>query len=318
MPFLFDGLGGGEGTGFVSGDVSIASIIRRAVSLHAHERGLVARNGGATALTATGGSSSTLIDTVGFPQGASPRYYKDWWAWNVTKGLIRPVVSGDDATSTFTLGGASWTTPSASDIYMVLRDHPENWWAAANTALSVLLSDVDYLEWTPTNAEEDEYTFNVSPLTYDLSIRQTQIFRVEHRPVGDEYAEWEDWNDGVRGWIPRIDGSTVYLRFNGPKPTTDDRMRVQIVRQFPRLDSYTDTIDVDEVWAAEATLMAMSRALGQPQVPNDAWTRIGRDAAIAYDGRRVAILGTDAYRKVSTSNRRDGVVGVRGRRGRRR
>jgi len=297
---------------------TVAGIIRKAVTLHASKRGHVARAGGTTALTATGGAAQTLIDTVGYPQGVSETYYKGWWIWDLTTNLIRPVSAQTQSAATYTHDGNAWTVPSSGNVYMILRDHPETWWESVNTALSLLLSQRDYYEFTPTDDTEDEYTFGVAPLSLTGLKRETQVFRVEYRDAGDDDAPWLDWADGTRTWRAHTEGATHYLDFGGSAlPSTSDRMRLTILKQYPVASATDTSIDVDEEWAAEATLLAMARTL-KTQAPGDEWAQIERDAAHAYLGLRGATLGTDSFRSVGRSQRRQGGSGVQGRGGMRR
>lgn len=309
-----------------------AAIIRRAVMLARtggqEPRGFATRDG-VNALESTGGSVTTLIDTAGLPPGgASTSVGKGWWIYLPTMEAAdqkRLISSYAPATQTFTHGTPNYSGTTVTALgtgipYLVLKDDPDDWNSAVNEALRTLLSEVQYDEFTPTADRKTTYAVASAPISIAGITRRTQILGIDWRDVNDATGEerWVPWADGYRSWRAYADEGAVILDFEDPEraPTTQQRLRVKWAPQFTTLADETTTSDVDEYWAALATLTVMSDWLGDPNNPDDTWAVIGARARLQYTAQRRLINGEDAFRRVSRTSQQSGIYGVRGRGGR--
>ena len=308
-----------------------AAIRRRAVSLariNGHSRGFASRDAGVTALTATGGTTTTLIDTAGLPPaGAASTTAKGNWVYRPAQAAAnqkRLVASYSGANRTITIEtGTDWTVaPAASDPYLILKDDPDVWDSAMYEALRTLLTTVKYDEITFTSANDDlsRYTLSAAPFTLARIVRDTQVMDIEVRDSGDASGEerWVPWANGSRTWQTYMDEQDVILDFGSARiaPSTSDRIRVKWTDQFTIPAAESTSIAVDEYWAALATLVVMADWLADPNNAEDDWNMIGARARRQYVGQRRGILGADAFRQVSRTAQTAAVGGVRGRGGR--
>jgi hypothetical protein len=310
-----------------------AAVLRRAIELTSqggHSRGFATRDG-VNALTSTGGAALTLIDTAGLPPtGAAATTAKGWWIWLplMTAANQRKLISSySGALNTLTHQGPNYdaTTITALGVgtpYRVVRDDPDRWTMAFNEALRTILSQINYDEITITTSGQVLYTLSAAPFTLTGIVRDSQIMDVEYVDAGATAGEerWLPWSNGFQTWRTYMDGQNVIIDFQGTEnaPTTAVRLRVKWSSQFAAVTSDATVLDVDEYWAALATLTVMADWLADPDNPSDDWNMIGRKVRTQYAAQRRLILGEDAYRQVQRTAQTVGYLPVHGRAGRRR
>jgi hypothetical protein len=327
---------------------TVAEIRRRAVLLARTDgrvRGFATRDG-VNALLATTGTALTLTDDIALPPtGAAELWSAGDWLFLPEAVVLadrkRLVASYDAAARTITHWGPDYDAGTIALLedeempYLILKDDPDLWQMALIEALRTILSAVTFFEFTPT-ASLARYDIDASPISLlDLGMnddagiqRASQILDIEVHAAGsaddtddlnDENA-WLSWSNGQRTWraynVTDTAGNTVYIDFGASPPQTTDRLRIKYATQYPAAtaDEDDDDLNVDEYWAALATLSVMADWLGDPNNPDDDWNIIGRRVKTQYFAQRRLILGENAFRQVSRSTRSIGSVGVRGRR----
>lgn len=309
-----------------------AGIRRRAVLLCRGNgkpaRGFSTRDG-STALTSTGGSTTTLIDTAGLPPGGfSTSTAKGWWIYLPTQAAAdqkRLISSYAPSTRTFTHEGPDYSGTTVTNLasgipYLILEDDPDDWDSAFNEALRTILFEAQYDTFTPTVDRKTAYTVSAAPISLSGIVRRSQILALDVRDAADPSGEerWLPWADGYRTWKAYDDEGAVIIDFEDPDraPSTDQTLRIKWAPNFAVSASEDGALDVDEYWAALATLTVMADWLGDPNNADDSWTVIGRRAKEQYAAQRRLIHGEDAYRRVTRTSQQTGVHGVRGRGGR--
>ncbi|KKK72528.1 hypothetical protein LCGC14_2902980, partial [marine sediment metagenome] len=325
-----------RGSSFIVIDISLgalavttrAGIFRRAVHL-AQTRGRSTADG-VNGLTATTGGATTLADTTSLPPtGASTSLYANQWLYrpaaNNAADYKRFVTATGYTASTrqLTHGGPNYTeNPLAGTddgTYLLLEDDPDTWNAAINEALRELLAFPRFDKWSPTSNTERVYQINSAPISiYDLD-RLSQIWGVQWHDENEASGEerWKDWADGDRAVLPLEDQGTFYLDFRGPKlPSTADQFRLITTQPYATLTDETTTSNVEEYWAAVATLVVMADWLNDHDNPADEWTEIGAKWGPVYEDRRRAVLGRYAFHQVWRGQTRRGGATVAGRAGR--
>lgn len=296
-----------------------------------HSRGHATRDG-VNLLATTGGGPTALSDSASLPPGgASQSTGKGQWIWTpaMASGQQKRIVGGAVPynASTFTLshlGPVYDSTTIAALIagtpYMVLRDDPDYWVGAFNEAMRTITTNIMFSEFTPTGVVK--YAVASAPISVAGITRRTQILDVETHDIGDAsgYEHWRPWADGRHVWEPVVSDGAVYLDFKDPNtaPGTGDRMRIKWGSQVAVPTTDTESVEIDELQAALATLVVMADQRADTDNPNDDWMKIGQRARIEYEAWRRLNLGPDAYRQVIYPQQETGYAGVAGRGGRRR
>lgn len=298
-----------------------AAIIRRAMDMVpelAH-----ATKDGVTALTATGGAASTLIDTASAqPSGAASTLFKGWYLWRPDKtdaDQVKIISTYSGSAQEYTINGTWLDNPASADPYRVCKDHPFLWLRAYAEAMREDCISLAYTNFSPVSATRRVYQVDAAPISLTVA-RQSDILELEWHDETDAANEevWKPWADGNRRWETFDVGGVPYIRFDGVLPDTTIQMRVISAGPYTVLTDETTTSTVDELWAAYAVLLNMWRLAGQPEKPGDDWTRaIRRLDAISYmRTRRRQQLGRYAFRIVAPTARETPGVSIRGRAGR--
>lgn len=308
-----------------------AQIRRRAVNIartDGRSRGFASWNG-TSQLVSTGGTLTTLIDTLALPPvGAASSMAKNDWIFLPSVATAadrkRLIASYAAATKTFTHGGPSYDAATAAELvagepYLVLKDDPDTWDAALNEAMRTLVSKVNYSSITLV-AELPRYVLSAAPFLLTGVVRDSQVVDIEKASSGDTVGQenWQPWSDGFNSWRTYPSDDDVILEFGDRKPTTADRLRVKWTSQLAVFVDEVTTQDVDEYWAALATLVVMADWLADPNNADNDWNAIGRRARTQYAAQRRLILGEDAWRQVTRGSQQTGIVGIGGRAGGRR
>ncbi len=308
-----------------------AAIRRRAVHL-ARTRGVSSADG-VTALTATGGSASTLIDTDFLPPPpAVANLYKKQWIYTPTlaaadqQRIVKDASGYSASTQTITIeSGLDWSTgPVSATPYLILEDKPDTWDSAINEALRELLAFPRFDEFSPVSNSRRIYDISSAPISVTDLDRLSQIWAVQWHDEDDATNEerWKDWDDGFRTVRPFEDAGDFFLRFgaegevNPLLPSKADQFRLVTTQPYATLSDETTTSNVEETWAAYATLVVMADWLGDHDNPADEWTEIGAKYGPIYEDRRRAVLGEFAFHRVWRSQTQRGGSSVAGRAGR--
>ena len=310
-----------------------AAIFRRAVHL-ARTRGKSSADG-VSALTATGGDGSTTLIDTGFlpPPPAVPNLYKKKWIYTPTLTAAdakRFANTYSAAAQKITIqSGLNWGTgPSSGTVYYILDDDPDTWNSAINEALRELLAFPRFDEFSPVSNSRRIYQIDAAPINVTDLDRISQIWGVEWHDENDAANEerWRDWNDGLRVVKPFEDAGDFFLRFGGTGfdrrgstfglPSTADEFRLVTTQPYATLTDETTTSNVEEYWAALATLVVMADWLGDHDNPADEWTEIGAKYGPMYEDRRRAVLGQYAFHQVWRGQTQRGGSTVGGRGGR--
>ncbi len=298
-------------------------IRRRAVHL-APKKGFATADGVAS-LTATAGTTLSISDTANLPPtGASTALYTNWRIHRPAAAnaadVIRIVSQGGYTASTRTLAhqGPVYTEDPLESTdtgeYELLADDPLLWNRAINEALRTECFFIQFDEWTPSSNTRRIYKISDTPISLSDILRVTDIHNIQWRASADASNEefWRDWDDGAREWEVFEDSGTLYIDFRHVPPGTAQKMRIISTQPYAGLTTEVATSDVDEEWAANATLLVMSRWLGD----NDSdWEEIGAGALQAVRDRRRQELGRYAYRTVGRESQFVGAVSVAGRGG---
>ena len=99
-------------------------------------------------------------------------------------------------------------------------------------------------------------------------------------------------------------------------PDTNQQPRLITTQPYATLTDETTSSNVEELWAAMATLLVMADWLRDPDNPADEWTEIADRIKPRYEDRRRAVLGRYAWREVGRETQHGGGVSVCGRAGR--
>ncbi len=304
--------------------VTRTQIRRRAVAL-VPEKGFASADGVAS-LVASAGAVGTLTDTTNLPStGASTALYANQWihrpAAANASDFYRLISSTGYAAATqiITQQGPNWTVAplasSDSGVYILTKDDPRLWNRAINEALRSECFVVQRDEWTPVSNTRRIYAIGSAPLDSVTGItRKTQIHAIQWHPSGDASNEelWRDWDDGRREWEPFDDAGTLKIDFRHVVPGTTQKMRLVSVLPLAALTDEATTVDVDEEWAAYATILVMARWLGED---DKVWRDYGKDALDFVRDRRRAELEQYSYRTVGRESQFVGAVGVAGKGG---
>ena len=299
-------------------------IRRRAVHL-APTKGLATVDG-VNSLTATAGGATTLTDTGSLaPVGASSALYTNVRLYRPAAANAADYVRLVDATGysgtnqQVTHQGPNYTVnPLASGddgSYELLRDDPYLWNRAINEALRTECFFVRFDEFTPVSNTRRIYQISAAPISVSDISRKPDIHNIQWHPVADAANEefWRDWDDGAREWEPLEDEGTIYIDFRHVLPDTTQELRLITTQPYSTLTDETTSVNVDEEWAAYATLLVMSRWLGEN---DEEWAGYGPGALAFVRDRRRQELGRHAYRTVGRESQFVGAVGVAGRGGR--
>lgn len=297
-------------------------IIRRAVHL-AQTRGR-STSDGVNALTASGGDEVSLEDSTGFlTRGMSAQLDRNQFLYTPTATAadrVRIIAETDPVNTAYRHRGADYgVSPIDTLPYLLLKDHPDEWNAALNEALRQYLSFPRFDEWTPTDSSRSIYQITATPISISDITELSQIWGLEVHPTNDATNQevWEDWADGRRTWRPFEDEGAFFIDFRSiVKPNTTQQLRLISMQPFPTLTDETTTSNVDELWAAQATLLVMADWWGDHDNPADQWAIIGRKFQTRYEHRRATILRKFAYRQVGRESTTVGRVSVAGRAGR--
>lgn len=314
-----------------------AAILRRALSLVPTVA--FATNDGVNALTVTGGSASTVIDTANqLPAGFAVATHKNWelvrpamlsgTAGQKAADKVRVVSSYAPSTNTWTVGAPTYAiTPASTERYLVVKDPINIWETALNEALATECFLIRFNSWTPTSNTQRIYTLGTAPLNLITDLeREADIHNIQFHPLSDatDAEQWQDWYNGRdRLWRAFEDAGVLYIDFGGAtyggtRPGTTNVMRLVVTRPYPTLTDETTSSAVDAEWAAYATIMVMCRQLADMNDPRNEWTRIYHNLKPAefVRKRRSAELGKYAFRTVDRTSQRVGGARVGGRGGR--
>ena len=292
--------------------------------------GLVPRKGfstvdGVNSLTASGGAVGTLIDTSDLPTvGASTALFANQRLWrpnaNNAADVVRLITGTGYAASsqTITHGGGDYTeAPTAGTddgVYLIVKDDPNLWNRAINEALRTECFFIQHDDWTPTDGTTRVYDISAAPISLSDILRISDIHGMEWHSTTDAANEefWRDWDDGRREWVVFEDSGTIYIDFRHVLPTTTQEMRIISTQPYATLTDETTSIAVDEEWAANATVLIMSRWLGASDAD---WRDAGPRAQAFVRDRRRQELGRYAFRTVGRETQFGGAASVGGRGG---
>lgn len=301
-----------------------AAIRRKAVHL-ARTRGFATADG-SSVLTATSGSSSTLLDTANLPPtGAATSLYDLQWLYrpaaNNAADRERIIAAGTYTGSTRTLGSITPTYTEAplagtdNGTYLILKDRPTLWNQAITEAFARECFFVRRSEFSPTSNTQLVYVLTAAPISLsDFTAPLTQIHGLEWHDENETAGEeqWKDFDNGIRTWEIIEDAGVFSLVLNAPFDTTM-QVRINATIPYPALTDETTTSTVDVTYAAWATLLVMARWLGND---SDEWAMIGQAAIQEVRDRRRQALGRFAFRTVGRESQHGGAVSVGGRAGR--
>ncbi len=261
-----------------------AAVVRRAV--YTTRRGFSSIDGTA-ALTATGGSATTLIDTGDFPPvGASADLYADQW-------LIRPDATNagdrkklvDDggyapATQTVTQQGPNYVSnPTSGTVYLITEDDIDDWNTAFNEALQHNLFRLHFLEFDPTDADRRQYDPTAVPISASWLTERAMIRTIEKRDDAEVANErqWFEYARNRRTWMAYEDQGTLVLDFNrGDPPQTNETIRIIASRPYDTVTADATSVEVEEEWAILTTIWQMAKLVGEPDDPENEWAKILR------------------------------------------
>lgn len=303
-----------------------AAVRRRAVFLaraDGRRRGLSSPNG-VTALTATGGTTATLIDTAGLPPvGVSPLFAKRHWL-----NLPSAVAAGDRKRIIDSYTPASYTlnlkdpvlavAPVAGTPYLILKDDPDTWNAAMDEAFRTMLSEVHYDEITIGSTPSHRYDLSAAPFSLPSITKVTQVYGIELRRGDATDPDWDEWQNGSRAYKVYSAAGKIYLDFGtiAAAPGAADVIRVKWAAEYDVTTTEAASINCNELLAAQATLIQMADWLADSDNPADDWNIIGLRTRVEYAALRRELMGADAYRRVERPSQGAGRLRMRGRGGR--
>jgi hypothetical protein len=282
-------------------------------------------NDGVNSLTASSGTTSTLVDTTDLPPaGASSALFANQWLWrpnaNNTGDYYRTIGGTGYAASTQTITAQAPVYTEAptggtdDGVYRITRDPPWLWNRALNEALRTECFFVEIDEFTPTSNTQRRYVLTAAPISISDLTRKTQIANIQWHPANDTAGEelWRDWADGRREWEVEEDDSAITIDFRFVPPATTQELRIISTQPYTTLTDETTSINVDLEWAAWATLLWMARY----NKKDEEWQEIGKDALEFVRDRRRQELEQFSYRTVGRESQFVGAVSVGGRGGR--
>lgn len=284
----------------------------------------IAQGDASTALTADAASDETIVVAVEVapPLGSSENLYHRWYISrpnaSAAEDKVRLVARYDPVNQGWRPAGGQYTNVPDGELIRILRDHPQSWNRALNYALRELLSYPRFDEFTPTSNTRRIYDVSAAPISLTDVTRATQVMNIQYHSTSDATNEerWRDYARAGRSWEPYEDEDTLYIEFSHALGTADE-YRIISLQPFGEVyDETITTVDVDEEWAALATLMVMADWHGDLDNENDEWTKVGRKYKSRYEERRRAILGRWNKRQVSKVSQRAGGFRVGGRAGR--
>lgn len=307
-----------------------AAIRRRAVHIartDGRSRGFASRDG-VTALVSTAGAARTLTDTAALPPtGAAATTAKNEWLFLPSVAAAadrkRLIASYSGALQTITHNGPDYAAATITELgtgsepYLVLKDDPDVWDQAINEAMRTLVSKVNYSTITLVD-DKPRYVLSAAPFTLTGIERISQVVEIERADSGDTAGEetWTPWGDGYGSWRAYPSDDDIILDFGPRAPTTADKLRVKWTSQASIFVDETTDQDVNEYFAALATLVVMVDWLADPNNGEDDWNVIGRRIRTQYAAQRRLALGGDAWRQVTRGSQQTGIVGIGGRMGR--
>lgn len=276
---------------------------------------------GVTALTASGGSTATLIDAgTAPPNGYSTETHKNWHIYrpaDAAADQVRLVSAYSGSLRQWTIPtGENWTAPTSSTGYLILRDHPHEWETGMALALTQKCFFVRYTEFDPTSETQTRYGLTSAPISIpaaDIS-SVAQFVALEYRDE-NEVAGEEQWKTYWGRWEVVEDEGTFTLDTFGVHLNTARTWRLVYTLPYSALSDEVTTSNVNPDYAAWATLLTMGERLGDRNNNDDRWEQIRRDASQKYDEYHRRALGKYVGRVVIQPQVRRPGVSVLGRRG---
>ena len=302
-----------------------AGIIRNAVN-KVPKLGLSTEDG-STALTPDANTNVRGIFDVSaaIPLPASRSLHKNWFAYlpaaAVATDNIRVVAEYSAKEQGWLIAGDDYSTAptnASAGRFLILKDDPNLWNRALNYALSELLSFPRFDEFSPVSDTRRIYQIDAAPISVSDLTRLSQIWGIEFHNENETANEetWKPWDNGQRTFELFEDAGTLYIHFGGRAPGTTEQFRLISVVPYAALANESTNSNVEEEWAALATLVTMAEWLADKDNPADEWNIQGKIWAPKYEARRRAVLGKFAYRQVIRSSERHATVRVGGRAGR--
>lgn len=297
--------------------------IRRKAGIYAGTHLAFVSADGVNGLTASGGSSTTLVDAgVAPPNGYSSNTHKNWHIYLPAADAadqVRVVSSytGSSRTWTIPTGENYGTSPQSGDSYLILREHPQFVWdTCLNLALTTKCALVRYHEFDPTSTTQSRYTLTSAPISLssadiiDVSQFRALEWRDENDAAGEEY-----WHPYYGPWEVEHDEGTFILDTFDRHLNTARTWRLVYTLPYASLTDESTTSNVNVDYAAWATLLTIGEMLGDHNNPDDDWEVVRRKASQQFDIHHRRALGKYQGRIVSQSQVRRPGVSVGGRRG---
>ena len=302
-----------------------AAVLRRAMSLVPNLA--YATKDGVNALTSTSGAATTIVDTANqMPTGFVAATHKNWFlcrpAAAAAADKVRIVSTYTASSGTWTHGGPNYTNNATTERYLLTKDPLNLWESAFNEALQTECFLLRFNSWTPVSNTRRIYEIGAAPISVTDLDRVGDVHNIQYHGSTDATNEenWRDWYNGRdRIWEVFDDASTLYVNFGvSTVPGTTTIMRLVVTQPYATLTDETTASNVDEEWAAYATLLVMCRYLADLKDPRNEWTKVYHNVRPLefVRARRAAELGRYAFRTVERSSQRVGGVGVGGRAGR--
>ncbi len=265
-----------------------------------------------TALLATGGSTRSLIDTLGLQgQSISKSRFHNHWLWLPTAAAADEIRicrhDGFLAQSSEVIIAeeeAAYASAITNEQYLIVRDNPMHWKAALNAVLDVGLFERKTATWTPTNADRQSDP-TAAPISASWLEHPSDVFDIELQITDTANAlQWVSLDSLGRGWRLHRDAGVLELDFlSGDAPATTETLRLITVRNLDMVTAHGTAITADLRWMSWAMLAKMAEWLGDPLNARDDWTLIGDRAEVRQAGIRIQELGVLAQLKVRKDER---------------
>lgn len=298
-------------------------VIRRKAGIYAGTDLAFVSADGVNGLTASGGSTTTLVDAgAAPPNGYSSNTHQNWHIYlpgASAADQVRVVASYSGSNRTWTIDtGENYATPPAdADSYLILKEHPQfEWDTSLNLALTQKCFFARYHEFDPTSETQSRYIVTSAPISITASdiTSVAQFVALEWRDENEASGE-EEWKTYYGPWEVIEDEGTYTLDTFGRHLNTARTWRFVYTMPYAALSDESTTSNVNPDYAAWATLLTMGERLGDHNNPEDRWEQIRRKASAKYDEYHRRALGKYVGRVVIQPQVRRPGVSVMGRRG---
>ncbi len=213
-------------------------------------------------LTATGGTTSTVIDTTRQDSGGSTSEYVGGWLLPTSgngAGLTKAIASWAPTTGTWTQAGTVWpgVIAAADEVELHMLLDPRDWNACIDRGLRRC-----------TKLRLDQLTLVSQQLQYTLASQTTlespkhiQRILLRRGATANQYT-WEELQ-GPRWWVQDDDDALTLNLRSAIEPQSNLAMFIEYIGAYDALatDATTTTCPLD--WAVQAAIMV-------------AWERFGK------------------------------------------